>query len=102
MSKLFKEVITQKALSFKLAGHSIGLPMMADEIIVNDENVKKHFKNVCVQLPIIVNQQLEDTLAILNLNKREFVIMAIENALEEAEKIMNEHDIFEYHTSSNA
>lgn len=98
MSKFFKELIMQKALQFKHAGHSIGIPsIITDEAIAKDEDIKKHFKNVCVQLPIEVNENLEATLAILNLNKREFVILAIENALEEANRMMDEFEVFEYH-----
>lgn len=102
MTKFFKETIIQKALKFKHAGHSIGIPsIVTDEEIANNDDIKKHFKNVCVQLPMDVNEHLEATLAILNLNKREFVILAIENALEEAERIMAEYNVFEYHSPSD-
>ncbi len=94
MNKYFKEIITHKALSFKLSGHFTG--SLVDDLIETKPEVAKQFKNVCAPIPLDVVERLEHTLNTLNLTKREFLTQAVISALDEAEAIMDEIDITEY------
>ncbi|MGZ3904981.1 MAG: hypothetical protein ACXVC6_14870 [Bacteroidia bacterium] len=95
MNKYFKEVITSKSLEFKLSGQLTG--RFTDALIESNPELKAQFKNVCAPIPLKLNEELESTLGILGLSKREFMTMAIASALEEAKAIMDEIDITEYH-----
>lgn len=94
-NKKFDEVVTYKALGFKLSG-TFTSPLM-EEILSSNENIKKNFKNVCVPLPMDLNDRLEEILAILNMTKRDFFILAVESALDDADKIIEGLDIFSPH-----
>lgn len=95
MNKYFKEVVTHKALDFKLSGHFTG--HFADSIIEETPSLKSQFKNVCAPIPLALNEELENMLGILNLTKREFFTLAISSAIDEAKAVMDEIDIAEYH-----
>jgi hypothetical protein len=95
MNKYFKEVVTHKALGFKLSGHLTG--HLADSIIEETPSLKSQFKNVCAPIPLALNEELENMLGILNLTKREFLTFAISSAIDEAKAVMDEIDIDEYH-----
>jgi len=94
MNKYLKEVVTHRALDFKLTGfnHGSAGELMTEKLI--KESGK--YKNVCAQLPEPMIKEFEDTINILGLSKREFITMAIQSSLDEAKQIMDEIDIFEY------
>lgn len=94
MNKYFKEIITHRALSFKLSGHLTG--SLVDSLIAEKPELAKQFKNVCAPIPLDVAERLEHTLNTLNLTKREFLTQAILSALDETQAIMDEIDITEY------
>lgn len=94
MNKYFTEIITHRALSFKLSGHLTGA--FGDSLIAEKPELAKQFKNLCAPIPLDIVERLENTLNTLNLTKREFLTQAIISALDEAEKIMQEVDITEY------
>lgn len=94
MNKYFQEVLTYRALSFKLTGHLTG--GLLDSLIDDNPDLKAQFKNTCVPIPLSLSQDLEEVLSLLRLSKREFLTMAIRSAIDDAKKIMDEVDIFEY------
>jgi len=94
MNKYFREMITHRALEFKLSGHLSGA--IADQLISEKPELANKFKNVCAPIPLDLVDRLENTLNTLNLTKREFLTQAIISALDDAEAIMDEVDITEY------
>lgn len=94
MNKYFREMLTHRALEFKLAGHLQG--RLVDELIETKPDLAKQFKNVCAPIPLDLVERLENTLNTLNFTKREFLTQAIISALDDAETIMDEVDITEY------
>jgi len=94
MNKYLKEVITHRALDFKLAGYNHGLTGEATTEKLIKESGK--YKNVCAQLPEAMIKEFEDVINTLNLSKREFITMAIQSAIDESKEIMKEIDITEY------
>lgn len=94
MNKHFREIITHKALEFKLSGVLTG--SLADDLIASKPELANQFKNVCAPIPLALVERLENTLNTLNLTKREFLTQAVISALDEAEAIMEEIDITEY------
>jgi hypothetical protein len=94
MNKYFKEVITKKALEFKLSGYLTG--SFGDSLIENEPGLKAQFKNVCAPIPLQLNEELENMLGLLQLTKRDFFTMAITSAIDEAKSLMDDIDITEY------
>ena len=96
MKSYFDQKITHKALSFKLDDSG----KLLDAILESSEgeDVKKSLKmkNVCAQLTEPVINRLENTLNILNMSKREFLELAIIEALDKCQSIMNDVGLHEY------
>lgn len=62
----------------------------------NKEGVKGKFKNVCAYIQQPLTERLEETLSLLSISKREFLEMAIIQALDVADSIIHELDIMEF------
>jgi hypothetical protein len=62
----------------------------------NHEAIKVKFKNVCALISEPLTNRLESTLSILNMSKREFLEMAIIDALNNVDSIIDEVDAFEF------
>jgi hypothetical protein len=92
MNQYFKELVTQRALTFKVGSVSLEAISGIDQI-----SEKAEVKNVCVPLPIELATELENALNFLQLSKREFLTQAIRSALEDVALIVKDWDIFEYH-----
>lgn len=102
---LFKQKLTHKALSFKfsLGGGSALVDHIIDSSSGDSEELAKlKVKNVCAALSIPLIERLENTLGILGMSKREFFEMAIIQALDEADKIIEEVDVFELAPTASA
>jgi len=94
MNKYLKEVVTHRALDFKLSGNVGG---DAGEDLMEDAIKKSgNFKNVCAQLPEPMVKEFEGIINVLGLSKRQFITMAIQSAMDEAQEVMDEIDITEY------
>lgn len=92
MNKYFKELITLKALDFKLSGGN-DLP---ESIIEASPKLKALVKNVCTPIPLEIDQELEGIIHILGIPKRTFLAQAIYSAMDEAKELMKELNITEY------
>lgn len=87
------EILTYKSLAFK---HAADNSQLVDYIVeTQPEAVQAVTKNVCAHLPIPLVERLENSLAILNMSKREFIQAAIIDALDRFDKIADEYNIFE-------
>ena len=93
MNKHFKEVVTHRALDFKLSG----CPGVFLEV---KEQPEVKFKNVCAPISLDLNNELENSTGLLNLSKREFLALAIESAIDDAKNVIHEVDVFEHEIPS--
>jgi hypothetical protein len=88
----FHQYIQHKALSFKFLD---GNDKLLDKII-EEENSPLIFKNVCAKLPEQLVDRLDGTCGMLQLSKRKFVELAIIEALDRCDAIIQEIDPFEF------
>ena len=94
----FDQYIQYRSLSFKAAVDGENFNSEAADRIL-DKQIKNHpdVKTVCTPIHIELFERLEETLSVLNISKRAFIQMAIVEALDRADAIMDEVDIFENH-----
>lgn len=88
----FDQYITFKALRVKFddSGH------LLDSILDDPERDQKlPIKNVCAKLHVSLVDRLDQTIGFLNISKREFVEMAIIEALDKADLIVDELGVIE-------
>ncbi len=93
MNKHFREVLTFRALDFKLAGCP---GVILEGAIPVPETQEPKFKNVCALIPIELDEELESITGLLSISKRQFLVLAIQSAIEETNKLMDEVDVFEH------
>jgi hypothetical protein len=84
----------QKALAFKFDDSD----KLLDSVLESSghDEIKKKFKNVCAMLSEPLVNRLENTLGILSISKREFIEMALIEALDKADKVMDEFGIDDF------
>lgn len=84
MKNLFDEFITYRSLHLKYASsHNLGF--FPDEILDVSQ-----FRNVCAKLHPELIDRLESTIGLLGMTKRDFIELALLDALDRAEKILHE------------
>jgi hypothetical protein len=96
MKSFFEKKITHKSLSFMLDDSAKLIDLVLDSDDGEEIKAKFKLKNVCAQLGEPLIQRLENTLGILNMSKREFLELAIIEALNKADLIMKEVGLPEY------
>lgn len=75
-------------------------PTLIDSILenpMNQEEIKKQFRNVCALISIPQFEQLEQLCNMLDLSKREVIGMALSDFLIKANAIVSEVNPFEHH-----
>lgn len=95
-NQYFNEVLLSKALAFKLG---------ADNQVLLDlglEHSDQPMKQVCAKLSQKLSDQIENVCGILDISKRQFIEMALINAIDEFDQIADEYDIYEPHTQQEA
>jgi hypothetical protein len=90
---ILEQKLTYKALGFMFDDSDRLLDHMIES---GNEDVKKHFKNVCAALSMPLIERLENTLGLLNMSKREFFELAIIEALNKADEVMKEVGVDDY------
>ena len=88
MTSHMTEFLDFRALVFK---HNQSHVMSA---VLDEADLSKVGKQVCTILSNESTERLESTLKILDLSKRKFIEMAILHALDEADRILEERDVF--------
>lgn len=84
MKNYFDEFITYRALDLKFSGrHNLGF--LPDEVLDAAQ-----FRNVCAKLHPELIDRLESTIGLLGMTKRDFIELALLDALDRAEKILHE------------
>jgi hypothetical protein len=68
---------------------------MLDSFIEKDSSVVAHFKTVCAPISLQLFERLSTTLDMLDISKRTFIEYAIIAALDQADVVMDQVDIFE-------
>jgi hypothetical protein len=99
--KKLDEILLFKSLAFKYRTHrGMDLEDLLSMQISEEQKVKlieqSQTKNVCVHLPISFVEELEGVLAQLSMSKREFVHLAISDALNRFYEISKQHDIYSF------
>lgn len=94
MRTVLEQRMIQKALAFKFDDSD----KLIDGLLESSEHpeFKKKFKNVCAMLSEPLVNRLESTLGILSISKREFIEMALIEALDKADKVMDEFGIDDF------
>ena len=88
-----REILILKTLQMKqLNDHATGGDMIDLLLASNPDEADKITKNVCAQIPIELARDMEGLGALLDLNKREIITLAIRDFLEKAEQTMTEFD----------
>jgi hypothetical protein len=88
----FEQRILHKALSQKF-DESAKFVEILQNIPENAAYFKATFKNVCVKIDQSLTERLESTLSLLDMTKGEFLQMAIVEALDKADVIIEELDL---------
>lgn len=91
---VFEMKLTQKALNFRFG---VNNDLLVDHILEDrgtDKALPK-MKNVCAHMSEDLVNRLENTLGLLEMSKREFITMAVIEALEKAETVMDECGVYE-------
>lgn len=92
----FDQYIQYRSLSVKAAVDGENFNSEAGERLLEKEiKNSPDIKTVCTPIHIDLFKRLDDTLSLLNVSKRAFIQMAIIEALDRADVIMAEVDIFE-------
>lgn len=93
--KHLTELLTYRALHFKLSSVT-GSDLLLERAIEQDSTTTDlRLKNVCAKLSVQLSDRLDNTVNILDISKRRFIEAAIIAALDEADRVMKEVDIFE-------
>lgn len=94
MSELtnLEEIMTYKCLAFKHRT-SAQLGQLIDSV-ADDESSKLQVKNVCAKLSIELVERLDNTCRLIDMSKREFIEIAIVEALDTFDKLAGDFDIF--------
>ena len=88
MNRQFKEFLTYKALAFK-HGNAAALDFISEEMIEKGDT-KIELKNVCAKLSKELSDDIDQTVNFLDIRKRQFIELAIVQALENAKEIIQE------------
>lgn len=84
-------LVTEKALRIVNGyDNSRIVDMMAD-----DPNHQLPLKNVCAKVSVDLSEQIDQVCALLDISKRQFLEMAFIEALDKANRIIEEEGVFE-------
>lgn len=90
-SDYFNQFIQFKALAFKF-----GDDRVVDLILDEDIEQKLPVKNVCAKMHVDLCNRLDDTVSLLQISKRKFIEMAIIDALNKSDLILEETGVTDY------
>jgi predicted transcriptional regulator len=91
------ELLMYRALHFKQGGMS-GSDAIIEHFVEKDGDVidKLQLKNVCAKVSQQLADRLDNMCNVLDLSKRRFIESAIINALDEADRVCAEINMFEH------
>lgn len=102
----FDQFVQYRALNFKFSGVHHLSEIESHLKIVGDDGVSRpatledivggEVRNVCAKLPVSIIDRLDNSLGILEMTKRDFIEMALVDALDRVDEILSEVDAFEF------
>lgn len=95
MNSRLEQKLLQKALNVKFDETKEKLLDVGVEALASSENPAIKVKNICAYVPLEFADRLDNTLKFLKMSKREFITLAVEEALSKADKIILEVDIYQ-------
>ena len=88
-----RETLILHTLNFKQLHDGSGHQDLIDHLMVeNPERADELTKNVCARIPLTLAEEMESVGAMLSLNKRELITLAISDLLDKAKAIIDEFD----------
>lgn len=94
--KSLTELLTYRALHFKLSSQTGMMESLVDRALDNESTANElRVKNVCAKLTLQLSDRIDNACNILDISKRRFIEAAIIAALDEADRVMEEVNIFE-------
>jgi hypothetical protein len=88
-----RETLILHTLQFKQLHDGSGNQDLIDNLLVeHPERADELTKNVCARIPLSLAQEMENVGAMLSLNKRELITLAIHDLLAKAKAIVEEFD----------
>lgn len=90
-----RETLILHTLKFKelhTFGSSLGSSLVDHLLEQNPEQADELTKNVCARIPLELAKEMESIGAMLSLNKRELITLAIHDLLDKAKAIIHEFD----------
>lgn len=106
--KDFDQFVQYRALQFKFSGiHHAGeieesriMKIRGNDGVLRPATIEDivggEVKNVCAKLPIPIVERLDNLIGILDMTKRDFIEMALVDALDRVDAILNEVGAFEF------
>ena len=91
----FDQYIQYRALNMKANVEGQAFNSEALDRMLDDKKVAHNFKTVCAPISIELFDRLTETLGLLDISKRTFIESAIIAALDQADVIIAQVDIFE-------
>ena len=86
-----RETLVLKALQFKAFNTGTSNSDLVDHLLEqNPEKADELTKNVCARIPLQLAKDMESIGALLDLNKREIITLAINDFLDKAKATMDE------------
>lgn len=106
--KDFDQFVQYRALQFKFSGiHHAGeieesriMKIRGNDGVLRPATIEDivggEVKNVCAKLPIPIVERLDNLIGILDMTKRDFIEMALVDALDRVDAILNKVGAFEF------
>ena len=88
-----RETLILKTLAMKALHNGADSANFIDSVLAqNPEQADQITKNVCARIPLPLAEEMESVGALLSLNKREIITMAVVDFLNQANKTIHEFD----------
>lgn len=94
----FDQYIQHRVLSFKFTNVDNG--KLFDHLLDSGQLVDTgsvELRNVCAKLSVELADRLDNTLGLIDMSKRQFIEMALIEALDKVDQAVQELDAFEFH-----
>lgn len=94
----FDQYIQHRVLSFKFTNVDNG--KLFDHLLDSGQLVdtgSTELRNVCAKLSVALADRLDNTLGLIDMSKRQFIEMALIEALDKVDQAVQELDAFEFH-----
>jgi hypothetical protein len=94
----FDQYIQHRVLSFKFLNVDNG--KLFDHLLESGQLVETgsvELRNVCAKLSVELAERLDNTLSVIDMSKRQFIEMALIEALDKVDQAVESLDAFQFH-----